>query len=361
MKIKANVGTLNDAFGIVSHAVSQRTTLPITRGILMSVKDNQITLTATDMELRMTTNCEAEEAEEGMVVIPAKLFGDIIKSFSKESSVTIETKGDKVSIDCNTSHFDISAEDADEFPQGEKEDGKEITLIGTDLKEMIDRSIFATSDDEARGVITGELLEFNKNGVNIVAIDGFRMAIRKSDTECKEEVSTIIPAKALIEISRLLTDDFVNLYIGKKFVTVKFADTVVEVKVLAGNFVDYKGIIPQNNPNIIRVKVEDFLGALERTLLVTSDVKDRLVILDIGETLELSSKSEAGSAHEEVTVDHKGDDLHIGFNGRYLLDALKSIEDEEVDVTFNGPLKPALFKPVDSDKFLYLTLPVRIG
>lgn len=369
MKFSCNQQTLAKALNIVSKAVTIRTTIPILKGILLKVDEKGIlTMSASDLDLSIEKKLKVENSNPGEIVVLSKLFGDIIRKLP-DGNITIEETEGKVNIKCSNSEFNIIGLPADEFPNINPNDEESERLVFNKeiLKEMIKKTSFAASIDENKGAMTGVLIEMEENSLNMIAIDGFRMAIAREQMKNKKKENIIIPAKILNEISRIITEseidgDDVTMLLSKKKAVFMMENTKVVIRLLEGEFMNYKRIIPNENPCKVVLNKNDFLDSVERASLLAKVGKNNLVKLEITDNnIEITSKSEEGNVKEDIIISKEGNDLTIGFNSKYLIDVLKVIDDESITMFFNTNVSPCLVKPVSGDYFEYLILPVRIS
>ncbi len=369
MKFSCNQQTLTKALNIVSKAVTIRTTIPILKGILMKVDENGIlTMSASDLDLSIEKKLKVENYIPGETVVLSKLFGDIVRKLP-DGNITVEETDGKVNIKCSNSEFNIIGLPSDEFPNinPNDEESEELVFNKEILKEMIKKTSFSASIDENKGAMTGVLIEMEENSLNMVAIDGFRMAIAREQMKNKKKENIIIPAKILNEISRIITeteissDDVTMLLSSKKAVFI-MENTKVVVRLLEGEFMNYKRIIPSENPCRVVINKNDFLDSVERASLLAKVGKNNLIKLEIKDNnMEITSKSEEGNVKEDVIISKEGNDLIIGFNSKYLIDVLKVVDDENIVMLFNNNVSPCLVRPLSGDYFEYLILPVRIS
>ena len=368
MKFSCSQQNLTKALNIVSKAVTARTTIPILKGILLKVDENgKLTMAASDLDLSIENKIEVENFEPGEVVVQAKLFSDIVRKLPN-SQVSVELNQENILIKCASSEFNILGLSSDEFPNINIDiDSKErIALDKEILKEMIRKTSFAASIDESRGVITGVLVEIKERKLSMVALDGFRMAVAREDIIDKKEQNIIIPAKIINEISKIITENEnelqdVDLYINDKRAIFLIGDTKVILRLLEGEFVDYNNILPKDSKCRVVVNREDLLESIERASLLAKVGKNNLIKLDIKDgNMEVTSKSEEGNVKEEIIISKEGVDLMIGFNSKYMIDALKAIDDESITMNFNTSISPCLLKPITGEEYEYLVLPVRI-
>ena len=368
MKFKCNQTTLTKALNIVSKAVTSRTTIPILKGILLEVSDEGVLkMSASDLDITIEETVEVEEAAGGSVVVQSKLFGDIIRKLPN-AVVTVELVDGNVTIKCMNSKFSIVGLSPDEFPniQNTAENQDCISLDKNLLKEMIRKTSFAASVDESKGVITGILIELQKDGINMIAIDGYRMAITREAMVNLEEKNVIISAKIMNEISKILSEvseeeEEVKLLLNEKKAFFLIGNVKVVLRLLDGEFIKYKDVLPKDSSIKVKIRKSDFMESIERASLLSKEGKNNLIKLSINDSvITITSKSEEGNVREEVLIEKEGEDLEIGFNAKYVLDVLKSIDDEEIFMLFDTAITPCLVRPTEGSAFEYLILPVRI-
>ena len=365
MKFTCTQIALSKAINTVSRAVSVRTTIPILKGILLNVKDGRLTLSASDLDLSIETSIDVQAAGEGSAVVSAKLFGEIIRKLPN-SLITVEQAEGKLSIKCIGSDFSIVSLPAEEFPViGGVESKNFIDIKKEDLSDLIKKTVFAASIDEKKGILTGCLINFVPESIEMVALDGFRMAIANKEASTGTDKRIIVPARILAEINKIIADDegsdSVSLVIEEKKLEILTEDTRVIARLLEGDFIKYNEIIPSSYKTRVIAGREDLLNSIERASLLAKEGKNNLVKLSITQgSVDISSRSEEGNVNEHVGADVQGPDLIIGFNSKYLLDVLKSIEDDEVAFELGTSVSSCLIKPVDGKNYTYLVLPVRI-
>ena len=369
MKFTCEQVNLTKALNIVSKAVSSRTTIPTLKGILMEVKDdNKLLLTASDMDLTIETSIEVENTEKGSIVVPAKLFNEVIRKMPHDY-INISTDGFNININCLTSNSSIIGSDADEFPfiKNNEETTEEIIFNRNTFSNMIKKTSFAASIDQTKGAITGVLVELLKEEMKMVAIDGFRMAVTTENIESEKEESIIISARIMDEINKIIkendrnNDSEIKIVIDKKNATVYLDNTKISTRLIAGDFVKYREIIPKEFNTEITLNKKYLSEAIERVSIL-SEGKNNLIKMSIKDNvMTITSKSEEGGAMEDILIHKDGDDLDIGFNSRFLLNIMRVIEDEEIKMQFNTSLSPCMIKPLDGSAYEYLILPVRIS
>jgi DNA polymerase III subunit beta len=367
MKFSVSQQSLVKALNIVSKAVSSRTTIPILKGILLNVSnDGILTMSASDLEISIQTSIEVENYEAGEIVLSAKLFSEIIRKLPS-TTVHINVEGENAFINCGSSDFNIVGFSSDDFPRIsiDEEISDKITFESNTLKDMIRKTSFAASIDEARGVLTGVLLECKENTINMVALDGFRMAVIRENIINGKTENIVIPAKSINEIGKIIAEseevESVDVSIDEKRAVFNVGGTLVTLRLLEGNFVDYNSILKSDSKLSVLVNKNDLMSCVERASLFAKVGKNNLIKMEIKDSLmEITSQSEEGNVKEEVIITKEGENLTIGFNSKYMIDCLRAIDDEEIKMYFNTPISPCLVRPVDGNEYEYLILPVRI-
>lgn len=358
--------TLLNGFSIVQKAVSARTTLPILEGILIKAEANTIRLIATDLEIGIEKSIEGEIIEEGSIVLPANFIVELIR---KLPDAPVEIKSDqehKAKISCLKSEFVIQGQGSEDFPNIPKVNGENAIEIPQDLlRNMIKQTIFSVASDETRPILTGALMEIDSNELRLIALDGYRLALRKGKTENQDNygISEVIPGKTLNEVSKILTndDDMVRISRLDKQMLFEYENTKITSRLLEGDFINYNQILPEEYKTRIRVSTNDLIESCERAELLARQGKNNLIKVEIlQDRLIITSNAEVGHVREELPNEIEGEELKIAFNSRYLLDALKVIEEEEIYLDFTTSVSPCIIRPVEDDYFVYLILPVRL-
>lgn len=368
MKFTCDQQQLSKALGTVSKAITTRTTIPILKGILIKVTDEgKMILSASDLDMSIEKTIDADVESEGAVVVPARLFSDIVRKLpSGIISMEMDDR-EKLIIKTLTTKYDIVTQSADDFPKTADAEGilARLSFNKEIFKEMIRKTQFCASIDETKGVISGVLVEIEEDMTNMAALDGFRMAVAREPMKNEAPRKIIINGKIMNEIGKILaeseTDDDVELVICEKRAIVLLERTKVVLRLLSGEFINYREILPKESKTTVKINRNEITEAIERASLLTRDIKNRTIRIKITENLmNITSASEEGNVKEDIIMEKKGDDLEIGFNYRYLLDALKVIDDEEIVMEFDSAVKPCLIKPVNGNSYEYLVLPVRI-
>ncbi len=365
MRFLCHQKTLLNSINIVQKALSSKTTLPILKGIYIEVFDNYLKLMATDLEIGIENIIEVNCLEEGALVVDARLFSDIIRKLpDAEIEISLQ-ENNQVYIKCENSQFNIFSYDAEDFPELPLIEEENLYEIPQDLfKDMIRQTIFATSLDESRPVLTGALIEIEENNINMVALDGYRLALRKGKIDPIIDNKIIIPAKTLNEMNRIIPDDDNNIKmtITKNHVLFIMDNVKVISRLLEGEFINYKQILPREYKTKVKVNTKSLLDSIERAALVAREGKNNLIKFDIRDNkITITSNSELGKVHEEVYIDLEGSDIEIAFNSKYFVDALRIVDEEEIYLEFTTNLSPGILKPVSNDNYIYLILPVRLS
>lgn len=353
----------------VSRTSVGRTTTPILEGILLTLKNNQLIMTTNDLEIGMEytlDNCDA--IEEGSTVVECRMFGEIIRKLPN-SSITISVNDKKLLvIECEGSIYKLSTMNAEEFPVLPNVNiEKSIHISQRMLKDMIKKTIFAVSAEENRPIFTGCLFEIKNNNMCVVAVDGFRLALRKIMMTYDGNFSAIVPGKYLNEIIKNLqdNDEIIDIGIAKNQALFELKNCKIVTRLLEGEFLNYNNVIPEDRETRIKVNKSALQGAVERASIfsITASEKEKKypikMFVSLGSVI-ISCTSQVGDAKEEVIVETEGKELEIGFNPKYLLDALKVIEDEEIYMDFGTNISPCVIRPIADDKFTYMVLPVRL-
>ncbi|MFZ5968722.1 MAG: DNA polymerase III subunit beta [Bacillota bacterium] len=366
MKIICSQKNLSHSINIVQKAVSPKTTLPILKGILLETCEQQLKLVGTDLEIGIENYIDAKIISQGSVVISSRLLGDIVRKLP-DADVEIEVDDqNNVVIRCESSEFTLMGQPAVEFPElPEVEEENHYEVQQDLLKNMIRQTVFAAAIDEARPILTGVLMEIENGMVNMVALDGYRLALRQGNIKTSNSNKAVIPSKTLNELYRIISDEGisnVDIFFTDKHVLFHMDDTRIISRLLEGEFINYKQIIPKEHRSCVKVDTRKILDSIERASLLAKEGKNNLIKFSIkDDKMVITSNAEIGKVYEEVPIILEGDDIEIGFNSKYLLDVLKIIDSEEIYLNFTTSVSPCIIKPTDHQNFTYLILPVRIS
>jgi DNA polymerase-3 subunit beta len=367
MKISVNQSLLSKVLNVVSKAVSSRTTIPILKGILLKTVPEGLKLSASDLDISIEKTVPVTVLEEGSVVVPASLFTDIVKMLPNGEIEISCDPSMNVTIKCLTSEYSIVGQSPEEFPSIGEISAKETYEFDKNaFKEMISRTSFAASIDESKGIIVGILMELDEGAMNMVALDGFRMAVARSSVASLDRKRIIINARILSEINKILMDipdaDTVKLTLDEKRGVVDISDTKIIIRLLEGEFIRYRDILPKEHKVRVTANRKELVDAIERASVMARKGKNNLIVLSVADDrLTITSRSEEGTVREELFIQLEGDEIRIGFNAKFILDALKAVDDEEILLDMNTSVSPCLIRPVEGDAYEYLILPVRIS
>ena len=355
---------LNTALSIVSRALAVRSTKPILEGILFESCDEGLRLTCTDLALGIETLLPATFSEEGRAVLPGKLLCEIIRKLPGGPCDIAIGERMQATIRCASVRTTINGFDPVEYPELPQVEGERFELPQNTLKDMIGRTLFAIAQDESRPILTGCLMEINASEMRVVALDGFRLALRKENVAGPSApVSAVVGGRVLGDIAKILadTEEPVSLCFTKSHVRMNIGQTRVVARLLEGEFIRYRQILPEEWQTRVTVERAELGSAIDRASLIAREGKSNLVCFKLdGETLEVSSNSETGDMEEKMQVITEGKDLTIAFNVRYITDVLKALSDDQIVMRFNSNVSPCVVCPVEGDSYLYLVLPVRV-
>ena len=368
MKIKINQNELNKSINIVQKAVSVRTPLPILSGILIEAKDNMLILTATDLDLGIKTYSPCEIEEEGSIVVQSRLIGDFVRKLPPNTYVFIETmENNNMEIKCMNSEINILGNSAEEYPDNTFDnEGESFKIKSEILRDLIRHTYFAASQENMKPIFTGCLIEIKNNMCTIVALDGYRMAVKKEHIDFDGDISIVVPSKTLIEILRIIEENKgeTEITVSESHISFKIENTIIISNLLEGKFIDYEGIIKDNYVSVVKVDTEDIKESIERASLLARDDKNNLVILDIKDSnMQINSASEYGNVEENISINKEGEDIKIGFNSKYILDYLKMIDSDRISLNLIGKNNPCFIKEEgenNTENYIYMVLPVRI-
>ena len=364
MKFLCEKGKLQEAISIVQKAITGKSPMPILEGILINAKGSTLTLIASDIDLSIETKIESEVMEEGILVVDAKIFGEIIRKLPS-SKITIETKENNIiNIHCEKSDFDLVHMNGDDFPGIPIIDEDMVFSIpqGT-LKNMIKGTSFAVAQDETRPILTGVLFEVKNRELSLVALDGYRLALRNELIDTDNNINTVIPGKTLNEVYKILEDseEIVNITFTQNHILFNLGSTKIISRLLEGEFIKYESIIPHEYKLKVEVNRAELLGCIERASLMAKEGNSNLIKFDIQpDTLIITSNSQLGKVKEEANAKLQGETLQIAFNSKYLIDVLKIMDDEDIVMELTSSISPCIIKNKDSQNCQYLVLPVRL-
>lgn len=365
MKISCLRTDLAEAVSNVSRAVSTKATIPALEGVLIKAYDGKLNISGYNLEIGITTDIEATIQNEGEIVVSAKLFLDIVRKLPEEI-VFIETDDRMITyITCGQVDYQIvgmSSVEYPDLPSFEQTDG--ITVNEKILRDMIRQTVYAVSENTAKPIYTGSLFEIENGIFKIVAVDGYRMAIRSENVDSESNTSFVVPGKTQQEVLKLLNEDEENveIIIGMRHITFKVKNYRVISRLIEGTFLDYKTTIPKEEKTEVVINTRKIINSVERMSLLNNDrIQSPVRCKFSDDEIKLSCASAVGRANDVISVPVIGESVEIGFNNRYLLDALKNSDTDEIKLVLNGALAPMIVKPVKGDCFLSIVVPMRLA
>ena len=366
MRFTCEKSMLVQGLNIAGRTVAQKSSLSVIEGILCKA-GHGLHLTGYNMETAITYQIDAEVADPGECILPAKLFGDIVRRLP-EGPVTVVVDIDyKVSIRAGYASFNISAECAEDYPDlPDVNEGKAIQIPQSALKELISGTIFAVSENQGRPIHTGVKFEVADDSVSAIAVDGFRLARRTWHPEesLGRTLSFVVPAAGLKEVEKILTDSDENaaFTLGSKHILYQIGNATLVCRLLEGEFLDWRRVVPTNCPVKLAANVGDLASSVDRVgLIVSEKYKSPIRCVFSNQVLLMRTSTTIGAAEDRCSIAGDGKELEIGFNVRYLADALRVIPTEEVVMELTNGLSPIVLTPVDNkEDFAYMVLPVRL-
>ncbi len=369
MKIVCDKDTILKAINSVVKGVASKTTMPILEGILIQTNDNEIKLTTYDLEIGIEYVMECEVKEQGSTVVNAIMFSEIIRKLPDTEIYISLNSQNLLEIECEGSLYKLATMNPEEFPELPKiEIENSIEIDQNVLKNMIRRTIFAVSTEESRAIFTGCLFEVENNELTLVSVDGFRLALRSIYlNKQSNDFQAVIPGKTLNEINKIITDSLepIKLGVAKNQALFEMEHCKVVTRILDGEFLNYKNVIPSNWETRIKVNKSNIQNSFERISLISASSVEKekkypvKVQVDIGKVV-ISCTNQTGDAKEELYVSTEGKNLEAGFNPKYFLDSLKVIDEEEIYIEFGTSISPCLIKSTENNDYTYMILPIRL-
>ena len=364
MKIECEKSLLAAAIDGVSRAITNRSAIPVLEGIQMKASGFQLTLTGYDMEIGITTTIECNVLVPGEIVLDAKLLGSMV-SRMPAGNVMIELDDEGMAtISGGVAEFQIPAMNASDYPSLPNTAAENtMTIPCSMMREMIEKTIYAVAQDDKKPAHTGELFVIEPGSLTIVALDGYRLAILQRDVECTRDIRIIIPAKTLQELLKIMggPDDPVKIDANRRYVVFTTNGYTIMSRLIEGDFLNYESVIPQGARTKVVVDCKPFIETIERaSLIITERLKNPLRITFSKDKVTVRCQTTLGKVVDEFPpVSMEGEEVEIGFNNRYLLDALRNSKCEKMLMEINGPLSPVKLLPTEGKDFIYLVLPVR--
>ncbi|MBQ9809362.1 MAG: DNA polymerase III subunit beta [Ruminococcus sp.] len=365
MKFICNKTELSEAISNVSRAVSPKSTIAALEGIKVKLTEGQVELTAYNLEMGIRTAITANTEGEGEFVVSARLFSEFTRRMSGEEVTFNIDDNLTIIISCIATECSFQAMSADEYPELPVVDSeRSFTVKQTILRSMINQTSYATSVNESKPVLTGELFDIEDGSFNMVAIDGFRLAIRNELTDCKEKYHFVVPKKALLEVSTLLKDDdekLCTICTNERHIIFQIDNVLVISRLLEGAFHNYKLSIPGGFKTEAIVNKRDFSTCLERCSLLIDDKNKSPIRCEIGNgVMKINCKTGIGKINDALSADISGETVTIGFNNKLLLEALRAAEGDKVRIRLNGAMKVIEILPLEGESYIFLVMPIQL-
>ena len=366
MHIICDKSKLIEGMNIVMKAIPGKTTMMILECVVIEVKDNQIKLIANDLQLGIETLIDGEIKQEGSVAVGAKVFFEIIRKLPSDNvSITVDEEY-HMNISCGKAKFNIMAKATDEFPYLPNiVKDKNVNISQFTLIDIIRQTVFSISDNENAKVMTGELFEIHDSELKVVSLDGHRISIRKVKlNQSYDDVSVIIPGKTLIEISKIINggmDDEVSIFFTDKHVLFEFEDTIVLSRLIEGEYYKIDKMLSTDYETKVTVNKREMLECIDRSTLLLKESDKKPVIIDVQDDyMKFAMNSAIGSMDEDIDASKEGKDILIGFNPRFLMDALRVIDEDEITMYMINPKAPCFIRDQE-ETYIYLILPVNFN
>lgn len=364
MKFNCNKDTLAEALVNVGRAIPAKSTLPPLEGVLLKARDGRLLLTGYDLETGITTSMEARVPEPGEVVLNARLFSDIVRKMPCEQIAVEVDEKLLTKIEGGVARFTILGIPAAEFPElPAVGDCVTVELEQQKLQSMIDQTQFAIAATDAKPVHTGSKFLLEDGRITVASVDGYRLAIRRERIKTAEKLSFVVPGKTLAEISKMIKDgeDAAKISVSRRHVIFEIGGYQVVTRLLEGEFLDFMSAIPAGVSTTVTAGTREFIDSIERTSILISDrLRSPLRVEFSEQGVNMSCSSAVGRASDQFAARVEGDSLEMGFNNKYLLDALRASGSDQIKLELNGPLSPVKMVPMQGDEFLFLVLPVRL-
>lgn len=366
MKFTCSTKELSEACSNVIRAVSTKVTIPTIEGILIECGSDTLSLTGYDFEFGINTTLQASVVEPGAIVINAKVISDIIRKLP-DGKVTFEINGVSVSIISGAAQYNITGIDADDYPElPSVSGGYPLFLNQSVLYQMIGQTLYAVADNESsKPVHTGLKFDMSLNELKLIGVDGYRLAIRTETVKYDgEDISFIVPKKTIRELIKLIdfeSDKDISISVGKRHILFDIENYSIISRLLEGDFLDYRSAVPKTCTTTVLINTNDAIECIERTLpVIENDKKNPIRCLFEDDEMRVSTVSSKGRFIDRTHANVSGDRVEIGFNSRFLLDALKATDTDQIKIELNGPVSPAKVMPVNDESFVFLVLPMRL-
>lgn len=364
MKFTCNKSDMNEAINIVLKAVPGKTTMPILECVVIQALKEELKLTTNDMSLGIETKITAHVEEEGIILVNAKMISDIIRKLPDQEIFFEADDKENILLFCGKAKFNLSGKNHEEFPMlPEIEKTKKITVSQFTLREMIQQTIFSISNNENNKILTGELFEIHGDEFQIASLDLHRVSIRKMQLkESYDDIKVVIPGKTLNEVSKILTggiEDEVEIYFSKNHVLFEFAKTIIISRLIEGNFYNINQMLSNDYETKVNVNRKELLACIDRATLLLRESENKPVIINIkNNEIKLEMNTKIGSMDENINITKEGKDLRIAFDPKFIIDVLRVIDEEEINLYLFNAKAPCFIR--DDQSYIYLILPVNL-
>ena len=364
MKFTCNKSDMNEAINIVLKAVPGKTTMPILECVVIQALEEELKLTTNDMSLGIETRITAHVEEEGIILVNAKMISDIIRKLPDQEIFFEADDKENILLFCGKAKFNLSGKNHEEFPMlPEIEKTKKITVSQFTLREMIQQTIFSISNNENNKILTGELFEIHGDEFQIASLDLHRVSIRKMQLkESYDDIKVVIPGKTLSEVSKILTggiEDEVEIYFSKNHVLFEFSKTIIISRLIEGNFYNINQMLSNDYETKVNVNRKELLACIDRATLLLRESENKPVIINIkNNEIKLEMNTKIGSMDENINITKEGKDLRIAFDPKFIIDVLRVIDEEEINLYLFNAKAPCFIR--DDQSYIYLILPVNL-
>jgi len=367
MKVTCPQTYLLNSVNIALKAISSRTTLSILKCLYLQVQDNKFKIIANDLEIGIESYIDSIIIETGSVAIDAKIFSDIVRKLPNDQVTIMVDENNLTTITCQKSKFVIPGQPGTEFiqlPQIKK--GESFSFSQTVLKEMIHQTLFSIAQKGIKSALTGEFIEIRDNKLNLVSMDGYRISINQKKLEMSfRNVSAVIPGKTMNELSKILStdeEDEVSIYFTDKHILFELDDSIIVSRLLEDKYPAYRSLFSIDYDTLIKIDRRAFMLSIERAALIGRENKKSPIKITIKEnTMTITSNTELGNVYEEIMIEKEGNLLEIAFNPKYLLEALKVIEDETIYLQFTNTVNPCILHQKNKEDYKFLILPIKLN
>lgn len=364
MKFTCNKSDINEAINIVLKAVPGKTTMPILECVVIEAMEEELKLTTNDMSLGIETRFPAKIEEEGIILVNAKMISEIIRKLPDDDVYFEADNNENILLFCGKAKFNLSGKNHEEFPMLPKiEKEKRIVISQFTLKEMIRQTIFSISNNENNKILTGELFEINGDEFKIASLDLHRVSIRKMQLkESFDDIKAVIPGKTLSEVSKILTggiEDEVEIFFTKNHVLFELEKTIIISRLIEGNFYNINQMLTNDYETKVSVNKRELLDCIDRATLLLREAENKPVIMNIkNDEIKMEMNTKIGSMDENITIEKEGKDLRIAFDPKFLIDVLRVIDEEEINLYLFNAKAPCFIR--DDNSYIYLILPVNL-